>query len=105
MLLSGLSATGELLVALTCRFALDIFTIIQQDYPVAVEEAAPIDLELEDLGLCDSMDACAQIRGCGWLVKAQPTALVDVHKPLVARLSGEIDGVSAVLFPHAGSLR
>ena len=41
--------TDELLVAFTCRFALDIFTIIQEDYSVAAEDATPIDLELEDL--------------------------------------------------------
>ena len=48
--LSRLSAADELFLALTCRFALDIFTIIQQDYPVALEEDTPFDLELEDLG-------------------------------------------------------
>ena len=50
VLLSGLSVTHELLVSLTCRFALEILTIIPQDYSVAAEEATPIDLELEDLG-------------------------------------------------------
>ena len=45
VLLSGLSATDEPLVALTCRFALDIFPIIQ-DCPVAVVETTLIDLEL-----------------------------------------------------------
>ena len=50
VLLSGLSATDELLAAVTCRFALDIFTIVQQGHPVAVEEATPMDLELQDLG-------------------------------------------------------
>ena len=50
LLLSRLSATDELFLALTCRFALDIFTIIQQDYHVALEEDTPFDLELENLG-------------------------------------------------------
>ena len=48
--LCGMAAIDELFLALTCRFALDIFTIIQQDYPVALEEDTPFDLELEDLG-------------------------------------------------------
>ena len=47
--LSRLSALNELSLALTCRFALDIFTIIQQD-PDASEENTSFNLELEDLG-------------------------------------------------------
>ena len=47
---SGMSEVDELLVALTCRFALDVFTIIQQDHPTAAQDAALIDLELEELG-------------------------------------------------------
>ena len=49
-LLSRLSAIGELSLALTCWFALDIFTLIQQDYPDAFKENTSFDLELEDLG-------------------------------------------------------
>ena len=41
VLLSRLSAHDELSLALTCRFALDIFTIIQQDYPEAFDLARP----------------------------------------------------------------
>ena len=50
VLLSRLLATDELSLALTCWFALDIFTIYQQDYPDVFEEDTPFDLELEDLG-------------------------------------------------------
>ena len=50
VLLSGLSAPDELLVALTCWFAPDILTIIQQDYAVAVEE---------DLGSASQAAACS----------------------------------------------
>ena len=44
-----LSALNELSLALTCPFALDIFTIIQQDHPEAFEELTSFDLELEEL--------------------------------------------------------
>ena len=50
VLLSRLSAIDELSLALTCRFALDIFTTNQHNYPDAFEENTPFDLELEDLG-------------------------------------------------------
>ena len=49
VLLSRLSALDERSFTLTCRFALDIFTIIQQDYPEAFEENTSFDHELEDL--------------------------------------------------------
>ena len=49
VLLSGMSEADELLVALTWRFALDVFIIIQQDYPDA-QDATLTDLELEELG-------------------------------------------------------
>ena len=49
VLLSRLSALDELSLALTCRFALDIFTVIQQDYPEAFEELTVLDLELEEV--------------------------------------------------------
>ena len=39
-LLSKLSALDELALALTCRFALDIFTVIQQDCPVGGFQAS-----------------------------------------------------------------
>ena len=35
VLLAGLTDVDELMVALGCRFALDVFTIAQQDYPLA----------------------------------------------------------------------
>ena len=44
MLLSGLSDVDELMVALGCRFALDVFTIAQQGRPFA--EPAPLPLGL-----------------------------------------------------------
>ena len=47
---SGMSEADELLVALTCRFAVDVFTVIQQDYPAAAQDATLSDLELEELG-------------------------------------------------------
>ena len=49
LLLSRLSALDELSLALTCRFALDIFTTIQQDYPEGLEVNTSVDLELNDL--------------------------------------------------------
>ena len=49
MLLSRLSPLAELSVALTCQFALYIFTIIQQDYPEGSDDPTLLDLELEDL--------------------------------------------------------
>ena len=49
VLLSRLSALDELFLALTCRFALDIFTIIQQDQTEAFEENTSFDLELGNL--------------------------------------------------------
>ena len=49
VLLSRLSALNELSLALTCPFALDIFTIIQQDHPEAFEELTSFDIELEEL--------------------------------------------------------
>ena len=48
-LLSRLSALDELSLALTSQFALDIFTIIQQDYPEASDDHTLPDLGLEDL--------------------------------------------------------
>ena len=36
--LAGLTDVDELKVALGCRFALDVFTIAQQDYPVPDQE-------------------------------------------------------------------
>ena len=50
VLLSRLWALGELSLALTSRFALHTFTIIQQDYPDAVEESTSFDLKLKDSG-------------------------------------------------------
>ena len=49
VLLSRLSALDELSLTLTCQFALDIFTIIQQDQTEAFEENTSFDLELEGL--------------------------------------------------------
>ena len=49
MLLSRLSTLDELSLALTCRFALDIFTVIQQNYSRASDDPTLLDLELEDL--------------------------------------------------------
>ena len=43
-----MSELDELLVALTCRFSLDVFTNIQQDYAAAAQDATS-DLELEEL--------------------------------------------------------
>ena len=48
-LLSRLSALDELSLALTRRFALDIFTTIQQDYPEASDDHTLFDIGLEDL--------------------------------------------------------
>ena len=45
-----MSEADELLVALTCQFAVDVFTVIQQDYPAAAQDATLSDLELEELG-------------------------------------------------------
>ena len=49
VLLSRLSAPDELSLALTCRFALDIFTMIQEDHPEASDDHTLLDLGLEDL--------------------------------------------------------
>ena len=49
VLLSRLSALDELSLALTCWFALDIFTIHQQDYPQASDDPTLLDLGLEDV--------------------------------------------------------
>ena len=65
---------NEKLVALTCRFALDSFTVIHQDYAVAAEEVAPIG---------------ARWRTWAEPSRLQPSARVDVHEPRVARLFGE----------------
>ena len=48
-LLPHLSALDEVALALTCRFALDIFTIIQQDFPETSDDHTLLDLGLEDL--------------------------------------------------------
>ena len=45
VLLSRLLVLNELSLTFTCRFALDIFTIIQQDYPEASEERTSCELE------------------------------------------------------------
>ena len=47
-LLSRLSALDELSVALTCRFSLDIFSVVQQDFPEALDDGTMPDLEMED---------------------------------------------------------
>ena len=49
MLLSPLSALDELSLTLICRFAFDIFTIIQQDYSEASDDHTSPDLGLEGL--------------------------------------------------------
>ena len=49
MLLSCLSSLDELSLAVTCQFALDIFTIIQQDYPEASDDRTLLDLGLDNL--------------------------------------------------------
>ena len=50
VLLSSLSEADELVVALWCRFALDVFTIVQQDFPIADQGAMLSDLELVEFG-------------------------------------------------------
>ena len=64
VLLSCLSAVDELSFALTCRFALDIFTIFQLDYPEAFEELNSLDLELEELAW--ALQAAAYHSGGGF---------------------------------------
>ena len=46
-LLAGLSGVDELKIALCCRFALDIFTIAQQDRPSPDPFPLPLDPGLE----------------------------------------------------------
>ena len=45
VLLSGMTEADELVVALTCLFALDVFTIIQQDYSAAAQDSTLSDFE------------------------------------------------------------
>ena len=49
VLQSRLSALDELSFALTCQFALDVFIVIQQDYPEIFEELTVLDVELEEV--------------------------------------------------------
>ena len=47
---SGWTETDELVVALGCRFALDVFTVIQQDWSIADQASMLSDLELVEVG-------------------------------------------------------
>ena len=44
--LAGLTDVDELMVALCCRFALDVFTVAEQDYPFADHNKLNRDLGL-----------------------------------------------------------
>ena len=44
VLLAGLTDVDELMVALECRFALDVFIVAQQDFPLADHNSLNHDL-------------------------------------------------------------